>query len=300
MITIRDKHFSIRQICESGQCFRLEPLMGADKQKALKEGLKEQEERYGLTAFGKYLVIRQCEEEISLSCSQEEFDSIWKSYFDLEEDYDRIIASIDPDDAYLLRAVEFGSGIRILRQELWEMIISFIISQQNNIKRIRRCIDLLCRQFGEAARSDTGEIYYTFPTPEALAQADIQELYDCNLGYRSKYVKQTAESVYHKEVDLKRLAAMSYTGAMAELQKLYGVGTKVANCICLFALHMTDAFPVDTHINKVLKEQYPQGFPFEKYSGYAGSLQQYIFYYDLAGKSKTEKEAVAIKSGMEE
>jgi len=283
VITIKDKHFSIRQICESGQCFRLKPLMETDRQDAFKEDLKEQEERYGLTAFGKYLVIGQQGEEIRLSCSREEFEAVWKHYFDLEEDYDRIIASIDPKDDYLLRAADFGSGIRILRQELWEMIISFIISQQNNIKRIRKCIDLLCQRYGEARRNDEGEIYYVFPTPKALAEADIQELYACNLGYRSKYIKQTAQSIYDKEVDLQRIAAMGYTDAMAELQKLCGVGKKVANCVCLFALHMTDAFPVDTHIDKVLKEQYPQGFPFEKYSGYAGSLQQYIFYYDLAG-----------------
>lgn len=293
MITIRDKHFSVRQICQSGQCFRLEPF-GAGKGQAGGEGLgaekntgekpeEKSEERYSLIAFGTYLDIRQCGEEVTLSCSQEDFDRIWKNYFDLEEDYGRIIASIDPSDTYLLKAADFGSGIRILRQELWEMIISFIISQQNNIKRIRRCIDLLCRSFGERKTSEEGVVYYAFPTVQALAQADIQELAACNLGYRSKYVKQTAESIWQKKVDLERIAAMNYAGAMTELQRLCGVGRKVADCVCLFALHMTDAFPVDTHINRVLKEQYPKGFPFEKYPGYAGSLQQYIFYYDLAG-----------------
>ena len=217
----------------------------------------------------------------SLSCSQEEFDLIWRDYFDLEEDYGKLIASIDPGDAYLCRAAAFGSGIRILRQDLWEMIVSFIISQQNHIKRIRRCIGLLCQKYGIEQETPEGEHYYTFPTPEALMDARLEDLYACNLGYRGRYIKETAGAVCRKEVDLVAIRQMGHREAMETLEKLCGVGTKVANCICLFALHQTEAFPVDTHINKVLREQYPEGFPFRKYPGYGGSLQQYIFYYDL-------------------
>ena len=153
MITIENGHFSVRQICESGQCFRL-TLLEETKDESGRVRLK-----YGLPAFGKYLKIDQCGQRVSLSCPEEEFESVWKNYFDLEEDYGRLISSIDPEDAYLCRAAEFGSGIRILRQDLWEMIVSFIISQQNNIKRIRHCIDLICQRYGEKKVDDGGNVY---------------------------------------------------------------------------------------------------------------------------------------------
>ncbi len=275
MVRIEKEHFSLRQICESGQCFRLELLEETEGQRG------KVSRRYGLVAFGKYLMVSQCGSYVEFFCSREEFDSIWKGYFDLTEDYGRLIASIDPGDDYLCRAAAFGSGIRILRQDLWEMIISFIISQQNNIKRIRRCIELLCRTYGIKEKTPKGDTYYTFPTPEALMGASLDDLYACNLGYRSRYIKETARMVCEGEADLVKIRKMDYKEAVQELKKLCGVGEKVANCICLFALHQTDAFPVDTHINKVLKKQYPDGFPFDKYPGYGGSLQQYIFYYDL-------------------
>lgn len=266
MVNITKDNFSIKQICESGQCFRLKKLS---------------EERYALTALDRYLEMEQKQNEISFDCTPEEFELLWKGYFDLEEDYGKVISLIDSEDVYLLKAASYGSGIRILRQDLWEMIISFIISQQNHIKRIRKCIDLLCKKYGEEKYIEEGKSYYAFPAPEALAAASLEDLYTCNLGYRSKYILKTAQSVASGEVDLDEVRKMDYETAVAELCKLSGVGVKVANCVCLFALHKTEAFPVDTHISKVLKEQYPNGFPFEKYKGYEGTLQQYIFYYDL-------------------
>lgn len=271
MITITKNNFSIRQICESGQCFRLQKLNELPG------------EKYGLTAFGRYLEIEQKQNQIIFDCTPEEFKQVWEGYFDLEEDYGSVISSIDCKDIYLLKAASYGEGIRILRQDLWEMIISFIISQQNNIKRIRKCVHYLCQKYGEEKKSESGKLYYTFPEPDTLASASIEDLYACNLGYRSKYIKKTAQSITGGEVDLTAIMKMDYTAAKTELCKLCGVGEKVANCICLFALHKTEAFPIDTHIYKVLKKHYPEGFPFERYSGYAGIMQQYIFYYDLHG-----------------
>lgn len=276
MVVVTREHFSIGQICESGQCFRLRKL----------ERAGEPEEKYILIALGRYLEIEQKKKEVFFDCTQEEYEQVWKHYFDLEEDYGRIIEMIDERDSYLLRAAEYGSGIRILRQDLWEMIVSFIISQQNNIKRIQKCIDLLSKKYGEKKYTEKGVSYYDFPKPEALAKAGLEDLYACNLGYRSRYIHDTAESVSRGEVDLARLKEMSYKAAKAELMKLRGVGIKVAECVCLFGLHKTEAFPVDTHINKVLCQQYPQGFPFERYKGYEGTLQQYIFYYDLMKQDK--------------
>ncbi|MDE5907911.1 MAG: 8-oxoguanine DNA glycosylase [Lachnospiraceae bacterium] len=277
MVAITKDYFSLRQICESGQCFRLERLTEADCG-------KDEKEKYALTAFGRYLEIEQEENKITFFCTQEEFEKIWKDYFDLEEDYCRIRELIDKNDKYLIEAAAYGSGIRILRQDLWEMIISFIISQQNNIKRIKKCIDLLCRRYGEEKQAQSGKRYYDFPRPEVLAAASLEELYACNLGYRSRYIHNTAASILRGEVNLDALKGMHYERAKEELVKLCGVGVKVAECVCLFGLHKTEAFPIDTHINKVLKQQYPGGFPYERYKGYEGTLQQYIFYYDLMTK----------------
>ena len=271
MVRITKDYFSIRQICESGQCFRLERLDESD----------EEEETYGLTALGRYLEIRQSGKEITFDCSHQEFEQVWKSYFDLEEDYGKIIDSIDREDDYLLRAADYGSGIRILRQDLWEMIVSFLISQQNNIKRIRKCIDLLCKTYGEERQTESGRVYYDFPSAKVLCDAPLEDLYACNLGYRSRYIHETSLSIARGEVDLEAVKAMKHEAAKEELLKLCGVGVKVAECICLFALHQTEAFPIDTHINRALRAWYPRGFPFERYKGYEGTLQQYIFYYDL-------------------
>lgn len=281
MVNITKDNFSIRQICESGQCFRLQRLEGMYMEQKGENEKDFVSEKYALTALGRYLEIEQIGNQIFFDCTQEEFETIWRNYFDLEEDYGRIMGMIDPGDAYLLKAAAYGSGIRILCQDLWEMIISFIVSQQNNLRRIRKCIETLCQRYGEEKKLEDGRKYYLFPTPEALAKASVEELYACNLGYRSKYIHKTAMSVAFGEVDLEAIRQMDYKGAMNELCRLTGVGGKVANCICLFALHKTEAFPVDTHIQKVLKEQYAGGFPFERYGEYSGTLQQYIFYYDL-------------------
>ncbi len=276
MVWVTKEHFSITQICMSGQCFRMNPLEG------------EKAGGVGLVAFGKYLEVFQNGNEICFDCTQEEYDTIWKSYFDMETDYAAIIGRIDAADSYLLSAASFGSGIRILRQDLWEMIISFIISQQNNIRRIRKCIRLLCEKYGEKRIAQNAVEYYDFPTPKALSEASIEDLYACNLGYRSRYIHETANAVLHQEIDLEQLPTCSYSDACRELLKLCGVGAKVADCICLFALHKMEAFPKDTHINKVLAQQYPNGFSFERYSDCGGILQQYLFFYDLNKKMKNK------------
>lgn len=268
MIRIKNNNFSLEQISGSGQCFRMRELGGG---------------RYGLISRDRYLELGQEGDEICFYCTAGDFERTWKEYFDLDTDYGKIIAAIDAKDRYLLEAAAFGSGIRILKQDVWEMLVSFIISQQNNIRRIKKCIELLCLRFGEERRTEEGELYAGFPTPQRLAGASLEELYACNLGYRSRYIQKTAQSIALGEVDLEEVRAMEYIQSHAALRKLCGVGGKVADCICLFGLHQLDAFPRDTHINKVCERRYPEGFPFEKYRGVAGVLQQYIFYYDLKG-----------------
>lgn len=268
---------SMRQISESGQCFRMNQVA---------------ENRYALVASDRYLEVEQTGDELFFACTQEEYDGIWREYFDLDNDYGQYRSAVSEQDRYLGAAITFGSGIRILRQNVWEMLISFIISQQNNIKRIRKCIETICERYGEKRYiTDSGDaVYYTFPDAQALAHVSEEELRACNLGYRSRYIVSTADSIWRGEVDLEAVKRMGYRQAREELLKLNGVGGKVADCVCLFGLHHMDAFPVDTHIRKAIEEHYPTGFPFEKYAGYAGVMQQYLFYYDLKKSPSTWKE----------
>lgn len=263
----------LKQIAQSGQCFRME---------------EQEDGSYRIIAGERCVKLRQEEEgregcRFVFSCSEDEFQGFWKEYFDLERDYGEVQKRVDPEDLYLSRAAVFGRGIRILKQDLWEMIITFIISQQNNIPRIRRCIRLLSEKYGAARQDAGGENYFAFPTARALAGARPEDLSACNLGYRGKYILKTAQMVADGEFDLQALYRLPYEEAKKELMKLYGVGIKVAECVCLFALHHVEAFPVDTHITQMLKAHYPRGFPFSRYPGIAGILQQYIFYYELHG-----------------
>lgn len=268
MIKRKVDNFDLAQICQSGQCFRM-------KEKS--EGL------YSVIAGRRYLELEQQGEECIFYCEEAEFHDFWEEYFDLKGDYASYIGKIIPDDTYLRNAAEFGSGIRILRQDLWETIVSFLISQQNNIARIRRCIENICERYGEKLVNGQGEIFYAFPAPETLADLEENALMECNLGYRSKYVVRTARSVASGEFDLEDVRQLPYGEARIQLLKLFGVGEKVADCICLFALHKLEAFPVDTHINQALQVHYKHGFPMDRYHGIQGVLQQYIFYYELAG-----------------
>nr|WP_330382185.1 DNA glycosylase [Mediterraneibacter massiliensis] len=265
-IEVPNHHFRIDQICGSGQCFRLDRV---------------EDRIYEVIAGEKYLKIKQYPDKTSFYCTEKEYTCFWKMYFDLDVCYETYIESIDKGDTYLSKAAAFGEGIRILRQDVWEMIVSFILSQQNNIPRIKQLIRILCEQCGEERRSPEGRVYYTFPTAERLSEVEESTFREWKLGYRSRYLQETARAVAEGKVRLSDLSGMEYETAKKELMKLCGIGAKVADCICLFALHKLDAFPVDTHIQKVLEREYKKGFPFERYRGYAGVMQQYIFYYDL-------------------
>ena len=270
MVKIRQDNFDIGKICVSGQCFRM---------------YDDANGRYHLVANDKYLEIIQDGNEVIFDTSHEEYEDFWRVYFDIDRDYDAVIDSISHNDSYLLKAAEEGYGIRILRQDLWEMIVSFLISQRNNITRIRKCIENICSAYGEERISKNGVRYHAFPTPEALAVVSTQELMGCNLGYRAAYVSKTAKQVASGEFSLAALEDMDYISRREKLMTLYGVGPKVADCICLFALGDTQSFPVDTHILQAINNNYDGSFPIEQYGRYAGILQQYIFYHELFGQS---------------
>ena len=258
--------FDLDQIARSGQCFRFRPLG---------------ERHYALVAGGRYLEVSQQEQTVRFDCPEDEFEAVWRPYFDLDADYGRYKSAVAKRDKYLQSAVAAAGGLRILRQELWETIVCFIISQQNNIARITKCVENLCLLFGETCYNKSKQVYNAFPSAERLAACTADELAPIRLGYRAKYILAAARQVASGEVDLDAVRRMDYAHAKAELMRLTGVGVKVAECICLFALHHIDAFPIDTHIRQMLDAHYPKGFPLRRYRGFAGVMQQYAFYYEL-------------------
>ena len=253
------------------------------------------DEKYEIIATDLRVTARQLADGMELDCDEDEYERFWRSYFDIEcgTDYAAIIDSVDPSDEYLTRVAREGRGIRILRQDLWEMIVTFLISQQNNIPRIHKCIENICREYGRYMEADVGTGpegadgggYYAFPTAEALAVLDEDDLMPCNLGYRSKYVVRAARAVAEGTLDLDALHRMDHADARARLLEVYGIGNKVADCICLFALHHIESFPIDTHIRQVLEREYgtdfDDHFPFDRYHDHLGVLQQYMFYGEL-------------------
>ncbi len=205
------------------------------------------------------------------------------SYLDLERDYDSIrnLVSIDSQTAL---AAEFGSGIRILKQEPWEALCSFIISQCNNIPRIKSIISKLCLAYGNPIEWE-GETYYTFPSAETIAKLEVSDLDFLRSGYRAPYILNAARAVSDKSIDLSKLRTLPTSEAKKRLLTLDGVGEKVASCMLLFGLGKLDAFPVDVWVRRVTEQFYGKGFDATKAFGeYAGIAQQYLFYYARENK----------------
>lgn len=280
---------NLKQIADSGQCFRMLPCPAGG---------------YTIVSRGRLLRVSQEGNRVSFDCPQEDL-SAWLTYFDCATDYAAILTSVDPNDNYLRAAAAAGRGIRILRQDPWEMIITFVISQQKTIPCIRRLVEDISRRWGQkiADGDDKNSAVYSFPTPKELARASLEELLDLKLGYRAKYIHRLSQDAAAGVLDLKKLETMEYGQAMEYLTGFYGIGKKVANCVCLFGLHHIEAFPVDTWIEKILLREYfsakkyrrtPKNRLYDtiladhfgRYGGYAGVLQQYIFYYERLNQHK--------------
>ena len=189
MITRNLKNFNLRQIADSGQCFRMIPCASNDPQTA-----------YRVISGGHFLIVEQNRDEVIFHCPDDE-SAFWNHYFDLGTDYGAYIRAVDPADEYLSKAAAFGSGIRILNQDLWEMIITFIIAQQKTIPAIRALVEALSEKYGTRYELSSG-YYYAFPTPEELNHASLDDLLALKLGYRAKYIKRTCEDVCSGKMDL--------------------------------------------------------------------------------------------------
>lgn len=263
-----DDDFDLVKIFECGQCFR----WNADETGA-----------YTGVAMGRPLKIARDGDAFCFFCSRNEFETLWRGYFDLDRSYGEIRRGVAIDD-YMKEASDFGAGIRILRQDRWEALCSFIISQCNNIPRIKKIVEIFCRCFGDEV-SYLGGTYYTFPDADRVARLTAEELAPLRCGYRAPYIIGAAKAVSSGELDLEALSREEPGVALKTLKSLNGVGDKVANCVVLFGLMMLDAFPIDVWMKRALKEHYGDRFDPSVFSPYAGIAQQYMFYFARSGEN---------------
>lgn len=253
------KNFVLSETLDCGQAFRW-----SETEKDIWQGV----------AFGKFLKIGSKDNIITFfDTTKEDFELIWKDYFDLDRNYSEILSVLSGNEV-LKTAGEFAGGIRILRQEPWEALCSFIISQNNNIPRIKGIVERLCENFGEKINDGV----YSFPTAEKIATLTLEDLVVLRSGFRAKYILDAAKKIASGEIVLDSLRDMSLDSARSELIKIYGVGEKVADCTLLFGLSHIDAFPKDVWIKRAVKKLFGGVLP-ECTKGYEGIAQQYIFHY---------------------
>ena len=224
-------------------------------------------------AGGHFLKIRKENGDLIFeNTSLDAFNDFWVNYFDLEKDYKAICERLKEDE--LLRStIDEYYGIRILNQEPWEALCSFVISQQNNIKRIKLIISRLCKAYGD----NLGNGYYSFPSAERLSELETADFEAIGAGYRAKYLEKLSKDVASGEINLEKIKSLSLDEARKKLLNIYGVGIKVANCALLFGFGFYSAFPVDVWMKRVM-EYYPNGLP-ECFEGVEGIAQQYLFHW---------------------
>ncbi len=271
---VRD--FSLSETFDCGQCFRWD---------AVSDG-------YFGVAFGLPLKISQNGDVVTLyNTTRDMWDNVWSRYFDMGRDYGEIKSTLSADPV-MKKASDFGGGIRLLNQEPFECLISFIISASNNIPRIKKIIDSLCTNFGEKV-TYLGKDFYTFPTAEKLASLSLDDLAVIKAGFRDKYILNAASAVASGMIDLKCLKSSCYEYAKSELLKLSGVGNKVADCVLLFSLEKYASFPVDVWVQRIMEYCYFDGdadketiqaLAKEKFGELGGFAQQYLFYWARENK----------------
>lgn len=258
-------NFDIVQIFDCGQCFRFNRV---------------DENTYEGVAFDRYIKIEQSNDSIVLyNADAEEFEKIWKDFFDLDTDYGKIINGFC-DDEILDKAAKYSSGIRILNQDKWETLCSFIISQNNNIPRIKGIIDRMSEKYGNLIWKEGEKSYYSFPDAKTLYQAGEDEIFALKTGFRAKYIYDCAKTVCENPFFLTQTDGMSTYDASKNLQLIKGVGEKVAACTLLFGFKRYDAFPVDVWVKRILEKYYPEGATGHLTGEHAGIAQQYLFYYE--------------------
>ena len=266
--------FVVSQTLECGQCFRFTQIG---------------EENYIIVAYGKILNI-YCDgtDIVFKNTTEEEFNNIWYNYFDFGRNYNDIKKKISENDEILQKAVEYAPGIRILNQDRFECLISFIISQNNRIPMIKKVISNISKKYGRYIGSVDGEEYYAFPNPEELIKADEAGLMECKTGFRAKYIIDAVQKVIHGEINL-NADDMDTETLRKMLMTIKGVGPKVADCTMMFSFGRCETFPTDVWVKRIMSELYFNGREAsvkeihqkaeECFGDYAGYAQQYLFNY---------------------
>lgn len=272
--------FNPVHIFECGQCFRW---------------VKQEDGSYTGVARGRAVNASYTDGKLKIDNStMEDFKNIWYDYFDLGRDYFKIKEKLSKDEI-MKNAIEFGHGIRLLKQDLWETLISFIISANNRIPMIMKVVGAISRMYGDEIRMKD-KSYYTFPHVGTLAGSTLEQLEVCRGGFRCKYILNTAGMVRDGAVNLDILANMTTHGAREELKKFPGVGNKVADCTLLYSGTKYDVFPTDVWVKRVMEELYfkreatfseIQDFAADYFGELAGIAQQYLFYYARENKIGT-------------
>lgn len=269
--------FSVYKTFDCGQCFRFDPVENSSNKV-----------EFGGTVFRRYVRFIQNDDNTIdiIGSTEEDFYNIWLNYLSLDMNYDfinkELVSVLDKksDIAVMQNAIEASRGIRILRQDPWEALCSFIISQNNNIPRIKKIIKAMCEKYGEPF-SVENETYYTFPTAESLALSTPEEIFTLKCGFRARYIHDAAVKIHEKSITPEMiLNAPDYESADAILRKIKGVGAKVSACALLFGYGRLDAFPIDVWIKRVMEKHFPDGLDYKKFGNFAGIAQQYLFYYE--------------------
>lgn len=258
---------------DCGQCFRFDPV-----------SLFGNKYEFGGVAFGKYVVFGQgSDNEIYIyNTTEDEYHTVWRRFLSLDVDYDTIDSHIISTlkSEHMEAACRLSQGIRILRQDGWEAICSFIISQNNNIPRIKKIIDALCKKYGESV-CFLGETHYTFPTYERLLEAGEAEIFALKTGFRAKYIIDACQALNDGRVDIERIGAeKDFDACVSELCTVKGIGLKVASCALLFGFEKTEAFPIDVWMKRAIERYFPNGLDHKALGKSAGIAQQYLFYYE--------------------
>ncbi len=268
------KDFEPKHIFECGQCFRWNV---------------EDDGSYTGVAFGKILNIKKEESLVYFNNTNlEDFHNIWYKYFDLDRDYSKIKEELSQMDKYLNEAVKFGYGIRIINQDEWEILISFIISANNRISMIKRAIENLSMNYGEYIGEYKSKKHYAFPSIEKMNSLTQEQIRKCGTGFRDQYIKDTTFIINTDKDDIYKYKNLDTDMCKKGLLQLCGVGPKVADCIMLFSMEKYDTFPVDVWVKRVMEEFYVdenlslkkiREYGINKFSKLSGFAQQYLFYY---------------------
>lgn len=267
--------FTLSQILECGQCFHFDKL---------------DEEVYEVVAFGRAVKMEQTDKVLRIyGSTMEDYEGIWKLYLDMDNDYGLIKQSVIKADGALKTAVDEKSGIRILNQDFFETLISFIVSQNKSIPQIKQCVKNISHRFGDEVIGYNGEAFYVFPDVQRLHDATEEELRECKVGFRAPYIKNATEAVYSGAVTKEKLDELDIAQARELLMTIKGVGEKVANCVLLFGLGRREAFPVDVWMKRIMEQMYFDGkdtkkqdieaFAVNKFGDLGGYAQQYLFDY---------------------